>query len=495
VSGSLAFASGAYYMVQVNPGVASFANVSGTATLGGTVKANFPAGAYAPGAYDILNSAGLIGTFSGVSSTNLPAGLSASLSYIGNDVFLDLDPIVAITGSFNTNQQNVATALNNFFNATGGLPPNFVTVFDLTGGALTTALSQLDGEVATGGERVAFQSMTELLQLMLDPFVDGRNGFSGGTVANTFAPEQDASFPTDIALAYNSVLKKPHPPPTTSPFDQRWTAWGSAYGGSSSANGDPVVGSTDVTANTYGFAAGMDKHVTPDTVLGFALAGGGTNWSLAQNLGSGRSDAFQAGVYGTTHAGPAYVAAALAFANHWFTTDRTAPLGDQLTARFDGQSYGARLEAGYRYGAAIGVTPYAALQEQLFHTPSYSETDLTGGGFGLSYNAVTASDTRSELGSRFDEPTTLGAMPVTLRARVAWAHDWVSNPSLGAAFQALPGASFVVNGAALPKDSALTSAGAELHITSRLALLAKFDGEFATGSQTYAGSGTLRYTW
>ena len=26
-------------------------------------------------------------------------------------------------------------------------------------------------------------------------------------------------------------------------------------------------------------------------------------------------------------------------------------------------------------------------------------------------------------------------------------------------------------------------------------LTAKFDGEFAAGSQTYAGTGTLRYTW
>jgi hypothetical protein len=27
------------------------------------------------------------------------------------------------------------------------------------------------------------------------------------------------------------------------------------------------------------------------------------------------------------------------------------------------------------------------------------------------------------------------------------------------------------------------------------ALAVKFDGEFATGSQTYGGTGTLRYTW
>ena len=45
----------------------------------------------------------------------------------------------------------------------------------------------------------------------------------------------------------------------------------------------------------------MTYHVTPATSYGFALAGGGTNWNLSGGLGGGRSDAFQAGVYGTTH--------------------------------------------------------------------------------------------------------------------------------------------------------------------------------------------------
>jgi uncharacterized protein with beta-barrel porin domain len=52
-----------------------------------------------------------------------------------------------------------------------------------------------------------------------------------------------------------------------------------------------------------------------------------------------------------------------------------------------------------------------------------------------------------------------------------------------------------VNGAAIPHDSALTTAGAQLFLTPNWTLLAKFDGEFANSSQTYAGSGTLRYTW
>ena len=102
-----------------------------------------------------------------------------------------------------------------------------------------------------------------------------------------------------------------------------------AYGGSNNANGDPAVGSNNVTASTFGFAGGMDYHVTPYTVSGFALAGAGTNWGLANALGTGRSDALQAGAYGISWFGPAYVAGALSFSNHWFTTNRSA-LGDQL---------------------------------------------------------------------------------------------------------------------------------------------------------------------
>ena len=143
----------------------------------------------------------------------------------------------------------------------------------------------------------------------------------------------------------------------------------------------------------------MDYNFTPDLLAGFALAGAGTTWGLANGLGTGRSDAFQFGARVISWFGPAYVKAALAFTNNWFTTSRSA-LGDQLTASFDGQSYGGRIEGGYRYFVfpALGVTPYGALQAQDFHTPAYSETDVTNGGFGLNYAAMNATDVRTELG-------------------------------------------------------------------------------------------------
>ena len=100
-----------------------------------------------------------------------------------------------------------------------------------------------------------------------------------------------------------------------------------------------------------------------------------------------------------------------------------------------------------------------------------------------------------ELGARFDDPTLIYGKPLVLFGRVAWAHDFVGNPALNAAFQSLPGGTFTVNGAPIAHDSALTTAGAQLFLTPQWVLLAKFEGEFAPGSQTYAGTGTLRYTW
>ena len=452
------------------------------------MQAVFTPGAYISRSYTILSATGgRIGTFGSLTTSGLPAGFTAGLSYTATDTILNLFAHLAVlpndigTGGLSINQRNVASALDNFFNNGGALPPGFLPIFGLTGSNLGNALSQLSGEAATGGQQVAFQMGNQFLGMMLDPFVDGRNGAAGlGGPAIAFAPEREA-VPDEVALAYAAVLKAPTVPAPS--FEQRWSAWGGGYGGSNRTSGDPaVIGSHDLSARTAGFAGGLDYRVTPNTVVGVALAGGGTNWSLANGLGGGKSDAFQAGVYGVTRSGPAYLAAAFAFTNHWMSTDRFAFAGDHLTASFNAQSLGARVESGYRFATMFGgIAPYAAIQAQSFRTPTYSETDVNGGGFALGYNGRTATDTRSELGARFDRLLALNPnAALALRARLAWAHDWVSDPTLAAVFQALPGASLIVNGAAPAKNSALASAGAELRLANGVTLLGKFDGEFAS---------------
>jgi autotransporter-associated beta strand protein len=499
----LTFNAGSYYGIYLTPTQNSLVLAPSKVTInGGTVVLTVASlGASYPAApVQILGAIGVVtGTFNPTVTYSGAVQLSTTptLSYDANDVYLNYTNSVAelaAPAGANQNQQNVVNAINSAIVAGDTLPAGIQNLGNLSSASLLNALSQLDGEAATGAEHTAFEMMTQFLGFMLDPFVDGRfgGGITSGGQAIGFAPDEAQFLPPDVALAYASILNRAAP----APFVQRWTAWGTTYGGGNFTNGNATVGSSNVSSQIFGFAGGMDYHYSPDTIVGFALGGSGLNWGLSGGMGAGRSDSFQTGVYGVTRFGAAYLAGSLAFANHWMTTNRNA-LGDQLSANFDAQSYGVRLEGGYRYGVlpTFGVTPYAALQAQDFHTPAYGEADLTGGGLGLSYASMNATDVRTEIGTRLDSPTMVAGMPVILRGRLAWAHDFVGNPALSAAFETLPGTNFTVNGAAIPHDSALTTAGAELYLTPRWTLLAKFDGEFAPGSQTYGGSGTLRYIW
>jgi outer membrane autotransporter protein len=234
-------------------------------------------------------------------------------------------------------------------------------------------------------------------------------------------------------------------------------------------------------------------------VVGFALAGGGTNYSLAQALGGGRSDLFQAGVFARHRVGPAYVSAALAYGWQDVTTNRTVTAAgtDQLQARFNANTLAARLETGYRWAmAGGGVTPYAAVQSISIFLPGYSESATAGSNaFALSYGAQTVTAPRTELGARADRSFAAGGGTLVLRGRVAWAHDFETDRPINATFQTLPGAAFTVNGASPAPNAALLSAGAEMRWPSGWSMAATFEGEFSRNTDGYAGRGTIRRVW
>ncbi|MSP46877.1 MAG: autotransporter outer membrane beta-barrel domain-containing protein, partial [Xanthobacteraceae bacterium] len=175
-------------------------------------------------------------------------------------------------------------------------------------------------------------------------------------------------------------------------------------------------------------------------------AGGGqTSYGLSTGLGTGKSDAFQVGAFGSQRFGAAYISGILAYSYHRMTTDRTVTIAgaDHLRASFDAHNWGGRIEGGYRLATpVVGITPYGAYQAQWVHTPSYSETVVSGTpAFALSYDAKTTSTNRVEAGVWFDKSfafydrTTIG-----LRVRGAWAHDRSSDPNINATFQSVPGA-------------------------------------------------------
>jgi uncharacterized protein with beta-barrel porin domain len=506
VQGNLAFTSAAYYMVEVSPANVDRVNVTGTATLGGaTVNASVAAGTYVSKQYTIVNATGGVsGTFNSLVNTNLPSNFTSSLSYDAQNVYLNLvmnfvpSPTPDFGSGLNVNQQNVANTLINFFNTTGGIPLVF--------GTLTPAgLTQLSGETATGSQQTTFNAMNLFMSVLNDPFLAGRGDTAKpGSGATPFAEASDS------ANAYASNGRKRTASerdayamftkaPIASTNGPRWSVWAAGFGGSQTTDGNATLGSNDATSRIGGVAVGADYRFSPNTIAGFALAGGGTSFGLANALGSGRSDLFQAGAFARHTVGPAYISAALAYGWQDITTDRTVTVAgiDQLRAKFTANAFSGRVEGGYRFVTPwMGITPYAAGQFTTFDLPAYAEQAIVGTNtFALAYGSKSVTATRSELGLRADKSFAMQDGILTLRARAGWAHDYNTDRNVAATFQTLPGASFVVNGAVPAKDAALVTASAEMKWLNGFSLAATFEGEFSNVTTSYAGKGVVRYQW
>nr|WP_249806551.1 autotransporter domain-containing protein [Bradyrhizobium sp. 1] len=488
VAGNLAFQSGALYLVSINSTTSSFTNVTGSATLNGSVGVSVAAGTTLAKQYTILTTtSGRSGTFSGVDTVGA-SGATATLSYDGNNVHLNFALDYGAKGNLNANQANVANTLTNFFNANGGINAAFANLSP-------SGLTQASGESATGSQQTTFNAMNLFISLLTDVFGSGRSGTPGAT------PYADDTSATAYAAtgkrpsdAFASVYRKAPPPA----FEQRWDVWAAGFGGSQTTDGNAALGSNNTSSSVYGTAVGLDYRFSPSTIAGFALAGGGTGFNV-NGLGWGRSDLFQAGAFVRHTIGPAYITAALAYGWQDVTTNRivTAAGVDQLRAQFNANAFSGRVEGGYRYATQwIGLTPYAALQATMFSLPNYSEFAVVGSNnFALNYAAKDVTSTRTELGLRADRSFAAAGGLMTLRGRLAWAHDFNPDRTVGAVFQALPGAAFVVNGAAQSRDSALTTAAVQVNWMNGWSASATFEGEFSNVTRSYAGKGVVRYAW
>jgi hypothetical protein len=414
-------------------------------------------------------------------------GSGVALGPTGVPLFASL-----LSAAGNDSRRAVANAIDRFVANGGTLPLPFLSLLNLSPSDLGNALTQLQGETGTGVAQAGVQAMNSFLSLVTNPFLDNRG----------FVP---ASPPPQRGVYYKSSAYRA---PNQAAFDpRRWSIWAAGYGGQSNVSGSAPAGSHDLSERAYGFATGFDYRVTPYTVAGFALGGGGTNYSLSgSGLGGGRSDMFQAAVYSLTRVNAAYVSVALAYGWHDVTTDRIVTVAgvDHLTANFVANNIAGRVEGGYRFAIpgildlpGFGLTPYAAFQMQAFYTPSYSETAASGSSvFALNYDAHTTNVIRTELGAWIDRPFKVYDDAIlSLRGRAAWAHDDWTGLTYAPAFLSPFGSSWAETGAPPPRDLLLTSAVAEVGFRNGISLAGKFDAELSQHSQTYIGSARLRYIW
>jgi T5SS/PEP-CTERM-associated repeat protein len=468
-------------------------NLGGTASLAGALVITGHNSVRTT--YTLLTSTGLGGsTFDSVTYT-APLRNPVLVYTVGGNVLLTVDAFqlaASLPENANRNQRAVAQSMDNVVAGGTVLPPGLDYVFNLSGDALLSALTQLSGEIGAAPMQAIFNASNQFMNLLSG---QGGGAAPGGFTAPGYAPEKKVDKRT--AEAYAAVTPRDARAPRYDLFMPRWNAWAAGYGGNATVKGDAPTGSNDTTSRVYGMAAGADYRFSPDTVAGFALGGSGVSFNVLG--GSGRGDVFQAGVYGRHHMGPAYVSAVLAYGWQHITTDRTLTvLGtDRLEANLNAQTLSARLEGGYHFATVWArVTPYAALQSTSFFLLSYSETAVSGSNqFALSYGSQTETNVRTELGLRADRSFATARGLLNFYGRAAWAHDTNTDRPANATFQALPGATFTVNGAKPAADGALVTVGAEMKWTNGWSVAGVFEGEFSPTTESYAGKGSVRYAW
>ena len=280
---------------------------------------------------------------------------------------------------------------------------------------------------------------------------------------------------------------------------QRWNVWAAGYGGSQTTKRRRGAGTSNTTQQLYGTAVGADYRLSPETVAGFALAGGGRTSTSTTISAVGRSDLFQAGAFVRHTIGAAYLSGALAYGWQDVTTNRTVTIAgiDQLQAKFNANAWSGRVEGGYRLVSMAGHrhTPYAAGSSP----PSIcrlTPNERRGRQRVCAGLRREERDRHAQRGRpahrqivRDGRRRVHVARPRRLGARLQ------PDRSIGATFQTLPGASFVVNGARQASEAALPTASAEKKWLNGWSAAGHFEGEFSKVTASYAGKGVVRYSW
>ena len=485
VSGNLTFNGGSSYLIAAAGPAASRTNVSGTATLAGTVAAAFQPGVL-NNRYTILSAAGgRFGAFDSSIISGLPGFISGSLGYTPTDAVLNLQSSFTATPGLGGNQLSVARALDTAFNAGPGLGAMPV-LFGLSPGQIPSTLSILAGDNASVGESVAMAAGSQFAALMTNRSATRRAGEQAAELA--------AACHTEAATACD-------PPPD-------WSAWATAFGGALWLNADPVTGSAAAQQNIGGGAFGGDYRAGPQTLVGLAAGLSDSNYSVAATGASGRATGAHFGLYGLQDWRTFYVNAAIAYSRFDGTATRSiAGIGNTETAKSSAVSsqLAGRIEVGRPFeigqfdNSQFSLTPFAALQPSEFWLPGVFESSVTASGapgvFALSYQPQATASLPTFLGAQLDGKTEINARPLTGWLRAAWVHEFLTDRSVTTGFTVLPGSSFTVDGARAASDAARFDFGVKYAVGSQTSLFANGNVELSNRGQAIAGTAGLRIAW
>jgi len=466
VNGNLVLSSGSTTIIEVQGASADRINVSGAATLGGTLRLVPLGGSYTFNApYTLISASAVSGSFAAVNTQgSFGAGVISTISQTGTEVRLQLAPAqlapspipgtmpAPIPGTMPANMRSVASALDRAGRLGGDLSP-FFNLFNQPAANIGLGLNQLSGQVHSVAATLHSAPSFQFMEAMLEPGVRQQ---TMGTQPN-------------------------------------YSAWISAFGGASRIGGDATLGSTTLTNNFGGAAAGTDIRLGPDWVVGFAAAGAGTSSGLIGGMGQGDTSQVRGGAYTAGGFGPLGFGVAVTYGAMDVTTRRQVGVlaPGSVNSDYIAQGSSTRIQGSWRFDdifQGVSLTPGFVFQGSWMNTPAF--TERANGPLApaaLNVSSSTQGISRMELGMRAD------AKPrdnLDVFARLAWASYTQRDAGMNASFNGLANSGFAITGPRPDTQSMLFSAGANWRVFPGIVVIGRLDSEFS--GNTSAVSTTLR---
>ncbi|MFO1159361.1 MAG: autotransporter domain-containing protein [Reyranellaceae bacterium] len=474
--------SGAFVAEVGNAGQSSRINVTGTAILqGGTVAVTPIAGVFAPRTtYTIVSSTGgLSGSFGSVSSGG-SSFLQPSLAYDANNAYLTMTIGGFAAAAQTPTQYAVGAALDASAPSASGDFANILgTIAGLNSSTVMPFLTSISGQNYSAFSN----SMVQGAQLFMNNFAlqvgGGSVGPRGGRVALAQACE---------------VACQTFAPPT-------WGAWGGALGGTGTVGTGAVTGST--TYNVGGFAAGLDRQITPSFLAGVTVGyTTGTQW-VSGFSGQSSSNTVQVGLYGSFFQDAFYLDGMVSYANstNQMWRNIAIPNLQQRTAQglTGANQFFGQLEGGYRFtlsGPAMAfITPFARLQGYTGTQNAFTETGAQS--LSLSVAAQTTNSLRSVIGAQLGGSMDFGWRDrLYAQLRLGWSHEYadVTRP-VTASLAGAPSFLFTTYGATPTRDGAVVGVQATTSIAEAASIYLRYEGNIAGQDTTHALTAGLRMTW
>ncbi|MFT8852366.1 hypothetical protein [Acetobacter orientalis] len=497
-------ATGTYVAdVELDP-VTDKLNVSGKATLAGTLKLNITdPGDIRPGTRgDVIVSAQEGTTNKGLVIDALPSAVTSyGLAGNGADLVLARDVTFtpkgtdAVAGSL-ANMLGVIPVTNS-----AGLTHLYSALYyqpDVK--ALNAMYHALNDEAQSDYQQAIIDNNDLFMSTVLQQTASWRTGVQAGRVVLG-----------DCAAQGVNTAKKDKKYVQVCNNTENWHAWLNSYGGNTTYDGNTHTGTAQFNTYGYGMAAGLDYQVNPNMLIGLAGGWDRSNVSAAERAAYGQLNSGHAALYGALKQKNFYENMVLSYTHTHVNSKRSVyipgtmassvvipSIQERFASAYAINSASGKIEGGYTlHRGASSISPFVALQfSSLNMNGSYERAQTATAITGLVHHDRTIWSFPLSAGVQMDTKQSLGGhVSLNPFVRLAWQHEFLPERYTTSALQLAPEYSFTTHGTESWHNSGRVETGLNLFSLDGWSLYGKFTGVFSDVSRGIAGTGGFHLEW